>query len=82
MPAGYINAQMPHFEVEKVVSALNDHSKPLRGSHVHIVGVTYKRDIIHLLTQFSRSRLCGCRGRIYSTPTMVRGIETRGALQN
>jgi UDP-N-acetyl-D-glucosamine dehydrogenase len=43
--AGYINGQMPHFVVEKIVGALNDHSKPLRGSHVHIVGVAYKRDI-------------------------------------
>src|SRR6185437_1486855 len=24
---------------------LNDRSKPLRGSHVHILGVAYKRDI-------------------------------------
>jgi UDP-N-acetyl-D-glucosamine dehydrogenase len=36
---------MPHFVVEKIAGALNDHSKPLRGSHVHIVGVAYKRDI-------------------------------------
>jgi UDP-N-acetyl-D-glucosamine dehydrogenase len=43
--AGYINGQMPLFVVEKVAGALNDHSKPLRGSHVHIVGVAYKRDI-------------------------------------
>jgi UDP-N-acetyl-D-glucosamine dehydrogenase len=43
--AGYINGQMPHFVVEKIVGALNDHSKPLRGSHIHIVGVAYKRDI-------------------------------------
>ncbi len=43
--AGYINGQMPHFVVEKIVNALNDHTKALRGSHVHIVGVAYKRDI-------------------------------------
>jgi UDP-N-acetyl-D-glucosamine dehydrogenase len=43
--AGYINGQMPHFVVEKVQNALNDYSKPLRGSHVHILGVAYKRDI-------------------------------------
>jgi UDP-N-acetyl-D-glucosamine dehydrogenase len=60
--AGYINGQMPHFVVDKVQNALNDHSKPLRGSHVHISGVAYKKniddvrespalDIIHLLTQ-------------------------------
>jgi UDP-N-acetyl-D-glucosamine dehydrogenase len=43
--AGYINGQMPHFVVDKVQSALNDTSKPLRGSHVHVMGVAYKRDI-------------------------------------
>jgi UDP-N-acetyl-D-glucosamine dehydrogenase len=43
--AGYINGQMPHFVVDKVQSALNDHAKPLKGSHVHVMGVAYKRDI-------------------------------------
>jgi len=43
--AGYINGQMPHFVVDKIQNALNDHSKPLRGSHVHILGAAYKRDI-------------------------------------
>jgi len=58
--AGYINGQMPHFVVDKVQNALNEHSKPVRGSHIHILGVAYKRniddvrespalDIIHLL---------------------------------
>jgi len=43
--AGYINGQMPHFVVDKVQNALNDCTKPLRGSHIHIMGVAYKRDI-------------------------------------
>jgi UDP-N-acetyl-D-glucosamine dehydrogenase len=43
--AGYINGQMPHFVVEKVQNALNDATKPLRGSRVHVLGVAYKRDI-------------------------------------
>jgi len=43
--AGYINGQMPHFVVDKIQNALNDQSKPLRGSHVHVLGVAYKRDI-------------------------------------
>jgi UDP-N-acetyl-D-glucosamine dehydrogenase len=60
--AGYINANMPHFVVDKVQNALNDVRKALNGSHVHILGVAYKRDIddvrespaldvIHLLTK-------------------------------
>ena len=58
--AGYINGSMPHFVVDKVQNALNDHSKSLKGSKVHVLGVAYKReiddvrespalDIIHLL---------------------------------
>jgi UDP-N-acetyl-D-glucosamine dehydrogenase len=43
--AGYINGQMPHFVVDKVQTALNDQSKPVRGSRIHILGVAYKRDI-------------------------------------
>src|ERR1700689_2852216 len=43
--AGYINGQMPHFVVEKVQSALNEASKALKGSRVHVLGVAYKRDI-------------------------------------
>jgi UDP-N-acetyl-D-glucosamine dehydrogenase len=43
--AGQINGQMPHFVVGKIQNALNDHTKPLRGSKVHIYGVSYKRDI-------------------------------------
>jgi UDP-N-acetyl-D-glucosamine dehydrogenase len=60
--AGYINGQMPHFVVDKIASALNDHSKPVKGSRVHVLGVAYKRDIddvrespaldiLHLLTK-------------------------------
>ncbi len=43
--AGHINGQMPHFVVEKIQNALNDHGKAVRGSHVHIFGVSYKKDI-------------------------------------
>ena len=43
--AGYINGQMPHFVVDKIQKALNDRTKPVRGSHVHILGVAYKKDI-------------------------------------
>jgi UDP-N-acetyl-D-glucosamine dehydrogenase len=43
--AGYINGNMPHFIIEKVQSALNDVSKPVKGSRIHVMGVAYKRDI-------------------------------------
>ena len=43
--AGYINGRMPEFVVEKIQHALNDASKPVRGSHIHVLGTAYKRDI-------------------------------------
>jgi len=43
--AGYINGQMPHFVVDKIQNALNDHAKPLKGSHIHVLGVAYKKNI-------------------------------------
>lgn len=60
--AGYVNGQMPHYVVDKVQSALNESSKALKGSKVHVLGVAYKKDIddvrespaldiIHLLTE-------------------------------
>ncbi len=43
--AGYINGNMPHFVVDKIQNALNDHGKAVKGSHVHVAGVAYKRNI-------------------------------------
>ena len=43
--AGYINGNMPHFVVEKIQDALNDHGKPVKGSNIHVAGVAYKRNI-------------------------------------
>jgi UDP-N-acetyl-D-glucosamine dehydrogenase len=43
--AGYINGRMPEFVIEKIQNALNDVSKPVRSSRIHILGVAYKRDI-------------------------------------
>jgi UDP-N-acetyl-D-glucosamine dehydrogenase len=43
--AGYVNGRMPEFVVEKIQNALNDATKPVRGSRVHVLGTAYKRDI-------------------------------------
>ncbi|MDQ2774836.1 MAG: nucleotide sugar dehydrogenase [Acidobacteriota bacterium] len=43
--AGHVNSHMPDFVVELIQNALNDASKPIRGSHIHILGTAYKRDI-------------------------------------
>ncbi len=43
--ASEINASMPEVVVEKVVGALNDECKSVRGSKLVVLGVAYKRDI-------------------------------------
>jgi len=43
--AGEINEAMPEFVVHQVARALNSQRKPLNGSRVLILGMSYKRDI-------------------------------------
>ncbi len=43
--AGEVNTQMPQYVVQRVMSALNDHGKPLKGSSVCVLGVAYKKDV-------------------------------------
>jgi UDP-N-acetyl-D-glucosamine dehydrogenase len=43
--AGEINHRMPEFVVRRVAGALNDASKPVRGSRVLILGIAYKPDV-------------------------------------
>jgi UDP-N-acetyl-D-glucosamine dehydrogenase len=43
--AGEINSDMPRYWVEKVVDALNQAGKPLKGSNVLVLGVAYKKDV-------------------------------------
>jgi len=43
--AGEVNAHMPYFVVDQVAAGLNEHSKPLKGSRILLLGVAYKRDI-------------------------------------
>ena len=43
--AGKINENMPYFCLEKITRALNSHEKAVKGSHVHLVGVSYKADV-------------------------------------
>jgi UDP-N-acetyl-D-glucosamine dehydrogenase len=46
--ASHINHQMPLFVVDKVQAALNEHSKPVKKSRIHLAGVAYKRNISDL----------------------------------
>ncbi|HET6361846.1 MAG TPA: nucleotide sugar dehydrogenase [Gemmatimonadota bacterium] len=43
--AGEINTRMPEHVVDRVAAALNDVGKPLKGSRVLILGLSYKPDI-------------------------------------
>jgi UDP-N-acetyl-D-glucosamine dehydrogenase len=43
--AGEINTSMPQYVVNRLMQALNDRSKPLRGSKVLMLGVAYKKDV-------------------------------------
>jgi UDP-N-acetyl-D-glucosamine dehydrogenase len=43
--ADTINSGMPGYVVERATTALNDHSKALRGSKVMVYGVAYKKDV-------------------------------------
>jgi UDP-N-acetyl-D-glucosamine dehydrogenase len=43
--AGEINTAMPQYVFHRVVDALNERRKPLRGSKVLILGVAYKKDV-------------------------------------
>lgn len=43
--AGEINTGMPHYVVNKVMEALNERKKSLKGSKVLVLGLAYKPDI-------------------------------------
>ena len=40
-----INGNMPRFVVQKLISALNDHNKALKGANILLVGMSYKSNI-------------------------------------
>jgi UDP-N-acetyl-D-glucosamine dehydrogenase len=43
--AGEVNQAMPYFCADKIGSALNDQSKPVRGSKIVLIGVAYKAGV-------------------------------------
>ncbi len=63
--ANSVNSGMPAYVVERTTDALNDQTKPLRGSKILIYGVAYKRNVND------------CR----ESPAfaIMRGLEKRGA---
>jgi UDP-N-acetyl-D-glucosamine dehydrogenase len=43
--AGEINTAMPSYVVGRLADALNDRSKPVKGSRVALLGMAYKKDV-------------------------------------
>ncbi len=43
--ASEINADMPRYWVQKVQDALNEQGKAVKGSHILVLGVAYKKDV-------------------------------------
>src|SRR5690554_1818116 len=43
--AGEVKCQMPHWAVQKVADALNEHGKSIKGSHMRVPGLAYKKSI-------------------------------------
>lgn len=43
--AGEINAQMPYYVVQKIIEAVNEVGKSIKGARVLVLGVAYKRDV-------------------------------------
>ncbi|MDR0356669.1 MAG: nucleotide sugar dehydrogenase [Deltaproteobacteria bacterium] len=43
--AGEINAGMPQYVVDKIAAALNERSKPLKGSKILLLGMAYKKNV-------------------------------------
>ena len=43
--AGQINGAMPQFVANKIQAALNDRSRSVKDSRIHVLGVAYKKDV-------------------------------------
>jgi UDP-N-acetyl-D-glucosamine dehydrogenase len=43
--AGRVNVNMPHYAVQRITRALNTDGRPIRGSRILLLGVSYKPDV-------------------------------------
>ncbi len=43
--AGEVNSRMPYYVTSLIVDGLNEFSKSIKGSRIHVLGVAYKKDI-------------------------------------
>jgi UDP-N-acetyl-D-glucosamine dehydrogenase len=79
--AGEINTNMPYFVVEKVMEALNEVGKSLKGSKILILGLAYKKDVddARETPAFKVIELLNARGAVvdYNDPYIPVAPETR-----
>jgi UDP-N-acetyl-D-glucosamine dehydrogenase len=76
-----INGDMPAFVVRRAMDLLNEVGKPLNGSRVHVLGVTYKKDIsdVRESPALEILRLLAARGaEITYTDPYVPELEIEG----
>jgi UDP-N-acetyl-D-glucosamine dehydrogenase len=64
--AGEVNTSMPYHVVDAVAAALNERGKPLKGSRILVLGLSYKKDIDDL--------------RESPSLTLIEQLRRRGAL--
>lgn len=64
--AGEVNTSMPYHVIDSVTAALNDRRKPLKGSRILVLGLSYKKDIDDL--------------RESPSLTLIEQLRRRGAL--
>ena len=43
--AGEVNSRMPEYVITRLAEALNDAGKPIKGTHICILGMAYKKDV-------------------------------------
>ncbi|WGI26621.1 nucleotide sugar dehydrogenase [Halomonas alkaliantarctica] len=43
--SGEVNRAMPYYVVDKLVGGMNDVGKPLKGSHILVLGIAYKKNV-------------------------------------
>ncbi|OWY71298.1 UDP-N-acetyl-D-glucosamine dehydrogenase [cyanobacterium TDX16] len=43
--AGEINTRMPEYVINRLMNAMNDHGKALKGSKILVLGLAYKKDV-------------------------------------
>ena len=62
--AGEVNTSMPHYVIDRLAAALNDHSKSVKGSRILVIGLAYKAEIddVRESPSFELIELCQNRG--------------------